>query len=212
MEKYILDTNLFFNMQAGIDLGKNTKETIESLTGQMKVLKSRKLAEFYMPPRIVEEFLSFFENKNEEYVQDFLSTVIVKSPTVGTSMLPATVFYSIVDEIRKRSYRGLNIAEEEIEKAGQEMLQQQSLDKKDFQIKIGAFIKKFRDRYRNATRYGFLDSVADLDVIVLAKELDGTVVSTDEGVIYWARLFGVREALPDVWKKQLSEFALHHSE
>ncbi len=199
-------------MQAGIDLGKNTKETIESLTGQMKVLKSRKLAEFYMPPRIVEEFLSFFENKNEEYVQDFLSTVIVKSPTVGTSMLPATVFYSIVDEIRKRSYRGLNIAEEEIEKAGQEMLQQQSLDKKDFQIKIGAFIKKFRDRYRNATRYGFLDSVADLDVIVLAKELDGTVVSTDEGVIYWARLFGVREALPDVWKKQLSEFALHHSE
>lgn len=92
------------------------------------------------------------------------------------------------------------------------MLQQQSLDKKDFQIKIGAFIKKFRDRYRNATRYGFLDSVADLDVIVLAKELDGTVVSTDEGVIYWARLFGVREALPDVWKKQLSEFALHHSE
>lgn len=199
-------------MQAGIDLGKNTKETIESLTGQMKVLKSRKLAEFYMPPRIVEEFLSFFENKNEEYVQDFLSTVIVKSPTVGTSMLPATVFYSIVDEIRKRSYRGSNIAEEEIEKAGQEMLQQQSLDKKDFQIKIGAFIKKFRDRYRNATRYGFLDSVADLDVIVLAKELDGTVVSTDEGVIYWARLFGVREALPDVWKKQLSEFALHHSE
>lgn len=212
MEKYILDTNLFFNMQAGIDLGSNTKETLEALTAQMKVLKSRKLAEFYMPPRIVEEFLSFFENKNEEYVQDFLSAVVVKSPSVGDNMLPASVFYSLVDEIRKRSYRGLNIAEEEIEKAGQELMGQQNLEKKDFQIKIGGFIKKFRDRYRNATRYGFLDSVADLDVIVLAKELHGTIVSTDEGVIYWARLFGAREALPDVWKKQLSDLALHHSE
>jgi predicted DNA-binding protein (UPF0278 family) len=41
-----------------------------------------------------------------------------------------------------------------------------------------------------------LDSLGDLDIIMLAKELDGTVVSTDEGVMTWARKFGVKEISP----------------
>ena len=206
MNRYILDANIFFNMQAGFDLGKTTIEVVTNLTKIIKQLKADKKAEFFMPPRIVDEFLSFFENKEELFLKDFLSTIIVKSPDINKINIAAPIFYQIVDDIRDRSYRGLNLGEEEIEKVAIEMMGVEKLDKKSFQIKIGAFIKNYRLRYRNATRTGFLDSLGDLDLIVLAKEQDAIVVTSDEGVFKWARIFGVKEILAGVWKQQL----LHH--
>jgi predicted DNA-binding protein (UPF0278 family) len=67
------------------------------------------------------------------------------------------------------------------------------LSKKEFEMTIGEVVKKYRERYRQATRTGFLDSLADLDSILLAKELNGILVSTDEGVLDWGRVFGVKE-------------------
>jgi RNA ligase partner protein len=210
MEIFILDTNLFFNMEAGLGMGKKTEEIIVNLTKTIYQLKKEKKASFYMPPRIVDEFLSFFptyrqavEDKNQEFLKNFLSVVDIKSPNPVKIQFPGTVFYRLVDDIRSRSYRGLNVAEEEIERAGQMMAGKKIESKKDFQIAIGEFIKKFRDRYRNATRTGFLDSVADLDLIVLAKEEDGFLVTSDEGVLNWGRVFGVKEMPSLVFRKRL---------
>lgn len=77
--------------------------------------------------------------------------------------------------------------------------------KKDFQITIGKFIKNFRARYRNATRTGFLDSVADLDLIILSKEIDGFLVTSDEGVLSWGRTFGIKEMPTSVFQKRLED-------
>lgn len=211
MEKYILDANLFFNMEAGLGLGDKTEEVVKKLTEITKKLKSQKKAEFFMPPKVVDEFLSFFENKEQSFLKDFLAVITVKSPDLGRLDFPAQVFYELVQDIRQRSYRGLNIGEEEIEKAGRTMMDKKNLSTKDFQIKIGSVVKKFRERYRQATRFGFLDSVADLDIIVLTKELDGVLVSTDEGVIRWGRIFGVKESLVSSWKKELHDL-LHLQE
>lgn len=205
MEKYILDANLFFNMEAGLGLGEKTEDVVKKLTNIGKKLKSQKKAEFFMPPRVVEEFLSFFEDKDQSFLKEFLSIITVKSPDVGKLNFSAQVFYELIKAIRERSYRGLNIGEEEIEKAGRIMLGEKNLNTKDFQIKIGSVVKKFRERYRQATRFGFLDSVADLDLIVLTKELDGVLVSTDEGVIRWGRIFGIKEALASSWRKALDD-------
>jgi|SRR3989344_6435224 len=205
MEKYVLDANLFFNMEAGLDLGERTEQVVKKLTETGKKLKENKKAEFYMPPRVVDEFLSFFENKEQPFLKDLLSVVTVKSPDVGKVNLPGQVFYELVADIRQRSYRGLNIGEEEIEKAGKIMSGKNNLSTKDFQIQIGSVIKKFRERYRQATRFGFLDSLADLDLIVLTKELDGSLVSSDEGVIAWGRVFGIKETPVGVWKKKLAD-------
>ena len=204
MEKYVLDTNVFFNMEAGLDLGKTTKEVIANLSEFARTLRGEKGIEFLMPPRIVDEFLSFFDTPLESYVQDFLSLVTVKSPHTHSLTFSAQVFYELINEIRLRSYRGLQIGEEEIGKAAQAFIGTETLNKKDFQIKIGEHIRTFRDRYRNATRAGFLDSVADLDLIVLAKEVDGYVVSTDEGVIAWARMFGTKEMPLSTFRKRLT--------
>jgi uncharacterized protein len=205
MEKYILDTNLFFNMEAGLNLGKKTEEIIVNLTEIISRLKKEKKAEFFMPPSIVSEFLSFFENKEQLFLKNFLSVITIKSPEKSKISFPSTIFYQLVEEIRTRSYRGLNISEEEIESAGRKMMEEKDLGKKDFQIKIGATIKSFRNRYRNATRTGFLDSIADLDLIVLAKEQDGYLISSDEGVIIWGRSFGVKEIPSNLFSQKIQK-------
>ncbi len=193
MEKYILDTNIFFNMEAGLGLGRKTQDVVGKITQFAQKLKESKKAEFIMPPRAIEEFLSFFEEKEQPFIKTFLSSITIKTPDYGALAFSSEVFYKLVKEIRQRSYRGLAIGEEEIVNAVQGMQGKQVQSKKDFQIQVGAFIKTFRDRYRNATRTGFLDSVADLDLIVLAKEQDGVLITTDEGVLHWGRTFGVKE-------------------
>ncbi len=205
MESFILDTNLFFNIGAGLGMGKTTEEIVLNLTETIKKLKKNSKAVFYMPPRIVDEFLSFFENKEQEFIKSFLSTVNVQSPNPSAIDFSSQIFYKLIEDIRNRSYRGLNIAEEEISKAGEMTSGKKFESKKDFQIAIGKFIKNFRDRYRNATRTGFLDSVADLDLIVLSKEVDGFLVTSDEGVLSWGRTFGVKEMPASVFQKRLED-------
>lgn len=180
-------------MQAGLGFGDTTEKVMENM-----ILCGKK-AKLYMPPRIVEEFLSFFENKEQDIIKKLLAEITVKSPVIDSLQFPASVFYTLVEDIRNRSYRGLRTGEEEIEQAAQAFMGAQSLNKMEFQKKVGVQIKGFRDRYRQATRVGFLDSLADLDIIVLAKEIEGTVVSTDEGLLKWSRLFGVKEMSPSVF-------------
>jgi len=203
MESFILDTNLFFNIGAGLEMGKNTEEIIGELTKIIKKFKKNSKAIFYMPPRIVDEFLSFFEDKNQEFIKNFLSMINIKSPNPAITDFSSQVFYRLIEDIRNRSYRGLNIAEEEIIKAGEMTSNKKFESKKDFQIAIGKFIKNFRDRYRNATRTGFIDSVADLDLIVLSKEVDGFLVTSDEGVLSWGRTFGIKEMPASIFRKRL---------
>ena len=208
MESFILDTNLFFNIGAGLGMGKTTEEIVVNLTETIKKLKKNSKATFYMPPRIVDEFLSFFENKDQEFIKNFLSTVNVKSPNPAVTDFSSQIFYKLIEDIRNRSYRGLNIAEEEIVNAGEMTSGKKFESEKDFQIAIGKFVKKFRDRYRNATRTGFLDSVADLDLIVLSKEVNGFLVTSDEGVLTWGRTFGIKEMPASVFQKRLEDLLL----
>ena len=212
MEKYILDTNLFFNMEEGVDLGRKTEEVVKNVSQTAKILKKEKKGELFMPPRAVDEFLSFFENKTQPLLKDFLASITIKSPEVGRAEIPNQAFYLLVEDIRQRNLRGLNIAEEEINSAGRLFMGKKDLSQKDFQIQIGGVVKKFRERYRNATRTGFLDSLADLDCILLSTEQNGILVSTDEGVLKWARIFGVKEMPAAAWKKQMADLLPHHQE
>jgi len=205
MKRYVIDTNLFFNMGSGLGYGKRTEEVVCALTKVAKGARENGTFELLAPPRVVEEFLSFFEDKNQSFIKEFLTVVTVKSPEASSLSLPASVFYEFVGDIRTRSYRGLRIGEEEITRAGRSFVGSPALSAQDFQKKIGEFVKSFRDRYRNATRTGFLDSLADLDLILLAKEQDASLVSADEGVVKWGRLFGVKEATPEVFGLHLKD-------
>lgn len=212
MEYFIIDTNIFFNMQSGLNLGKTTLEIIKNLSNLLKKGKKHKVFDFFMTPKIIDEFLSFFEKKEIDKIKDFLSLINIESPDLNKIEFSAVIFQKLIEDIRTRSYRGLNIAEEEIEAAAKKFSQEKILNVKDFQIKIGDFIRRFRERYRKATREGFLDSVADFEIIALAKQKDGFLVSTDEGVVSWGRLFGVKEMPALVFVKHLEFVLQYHQE
>lgn len=207
MDNYILDTNLFFNMESGMGMGGKTELVTKNFTEAAKKMKKAiPTARFYMPPRIMDEYLSFFENREQPFIKDFFNQITIKSPDVNKIQIGGAVFYRLIEDIRERSYRGLRIGEEEIVKAAKNMAGTGDLVKKDFEIKSGAAIKSFRDRYRQATRFGFIDSLADLDLIVLALEVEGYLVSTDEGVIKWGRVFGIKELPAGVFGAKLKGF------
>jgi hypothetical protein len=205
MKRYILDTNIFFNMEAGIDLGQKTEEVVRLVTTSAEEMTAKGTGEILMPPRVLEEFQSFFDDKTQPFLSAFERAITVKSPNISRISFPANVFYDLVRDIRGRSYRGLSVGEELITKAGKLMIDQKSASAKEFQLQVGPVIRSFRDRYRQATRYGFLDSLGDLDIIVLAQEQDGYLVSTDEGVVQWGRKFGVREMSPPAFGKEMKK-------
>lgn len=203
MNIYIFDTNLFFNLEVETDFGKNPYEIMTSITDYARALRGAGKAAFYMPPRIVEEIYTFVP-ETDERIQKLLAEVVIKAPESDKMTFGAGVFYEIVQDIRNRSYRGLQVAEEELKNVANDThLIQDNLSHIDSQKALGVHITRLRERYRTATRVKFLDSLADLDIIALAYELEGNVVSADEGVIQWARKFGVREVFPHVLKHQL---------
>lgn len=205
METYILDTNLLFNMEAKMGIGETSKAIMTALTSALK--KPGIQVSILMPPRIVDEIKSFFENPDDElFLKDFLSEITIKSPSLTEASISAQVMASYIEESRERGYRGMNVGEEEIMHAGEMFMGKESLPKKEFQITIGKTVKSFRDRYRNATRTGFIDSLADFDLIMLAREQNGYLVSTDEGVIRWGRILGVKEIDPAVFGKKIQEY------
>lgn len=207
MEKFVIDTNFFVNLEIKSGFGRNPKEIVINFTNFGKKLKQKDRVEFFMPPKIVEEFLSFF--KKEDFVRDFLNIITIKSPEITKLQFPAAVFYQLVNEVRERAYRGLRVAEEAVEKGSRKVVGKTLVNKIEFQKTIGEIIANLREKYRQVTRFNFLDSVADLDLIVLAKEIDGFLVSSDEGVIRWGRVFGIKEMPPSLFQDRLVSLLSH---
>lgn len=197
MKTFVVDTNFFFNTQTQSGFGDNPRECIRTFTSLAGALEKAGVAQFYMPPRIVDEIETFIPLHDSDVVA-LLSVVNVKSPNIEQVHFPGSAFYDLVDEIRQRSYRGLTIAEEELITAVKTIPASAHDDKVVFQKTIGKHIATLRDRYRNATRFKFLDSVADLDILVLALELQASIITADEGVLLWARRFGALEIAPHV--------------
>lgn len=202
MENFVVDTNFFFNLEIKSGFGQNPKQIIIKFAELASQLKTNKKAEFFVPPRIVDEFHTFVEPE-VDYGKNLISTITVKSPHISSLQFPATVFYKLVEEIRERSYRGLRIAEESVDAGAQKVMGAGELSRIDYQKTVGDAVAKLRERYRQATRFNFLDSVADLDLIVLSREMDAFLVSSDEGVMRWGREFGVKEVEPQTLLSRL---------
>ena len=204
MERFVIDTNFFFNLEIKTGLGNNPREIIIEFTRLARELKSKKRAEFYMPPSIIDELLTFV-SQDDDYVKDFLELIIIKAPDLNSIQLSANVFYALVKEARERSYRAMKVAEEVVDAAGKKMLEQSDLSRIDYQKQIGEQITKLRERYRQATRVKFLDSPADFELIALAKEIGGQLITSDEGVLIWGRKIGVSEIIPNLVKDRFNQ-------
>lgn len=180
MEKFILDTSIFTNPDIYGQFGETTESAIQNF---LDIARQSNI-EFYMPTSVYDELNTM---KDLDHVApEFESLVRIRSPRKFNIQIPANIVYEFIEEVRKRIDRGLRIAEEhaKLGHAG-------STDKD-----IGPVISRLRERYRETLRQGIIDSREDMDVLLLAFELDGVLVAADEGLRTWADKIGVQILIP----------------
>jgi RNA ligase partner protein len=128
--------------------------------------------DIFMPPSIFNELKNFVEAK----AMDELELVVKKrAPNTYSIYLPAAVFYDFIDDIRTRMNKGMRLAEEFA---------------KDNRPDNDEKLKKLREKYREAMRSGIIDSKEDFELVLLAKELEAALVSSDEGAVKFAHQIG----------------------
>ncbi len=165
--KLILDTSIFVNPEIRSSFGETPKEALENF---LDIVKDIKEVEFYMAPSAWGELKHFVEDAPA--IAEI--KIIKRPPSIQEMFIPSGLIYDFVSEMRDRINRGLRIVEKGV--------RSENTDEN---------IRKFRNQYREALRYGIVDSIADLDTLLLAKEIDGIVVAVDEGLIKWAKKLGV---------------------
>ena len=175
LERFILDTSLFTNP----NVFKQFDEDPQTAIATFAALAYRARAEFYMPTAVYEELRKMRELRVVE--ADFERAVKLRSPRRLSLAIPSELLYEFIEEVRMRIDRGLRIAEEWARRAGTEA-----------EPEPGINITKLRQQYREAMRRGLIDSKEDADLFLLAYELDGTLVSADEGLRKWADKVGVK--------------------
>jgi hypothetical protein len=182
--KVVLDTSLFVNPEVRKYFGETPTEALEGflfLAAQIPIL------EFYMPPSIFKELLHFV-NK-DKISGDLLVILHQKPPSKYEMSCPAFLLYELIEDIRNRINKGLRVAESAVRTVG----------KKD----EGEVIQELRRKYREALREGIIDSKEDVDLILLAKELDALLVTADHGVIKWAEKLGIKWLFPEKFREFL---------
>lgn len=167
-KKFVLDTSLFVNPHARGHFGKTPDLAVK---GFLKAAK-KKNAEFYMPPSVFKELKNFLKSKTADELELFLKN---KAPNIYATYLPAAVLYDFIEDMRNRLNKGLRLAEDYAQD-----------NHPDNAAKLG----KLREKYREAVRDGLVDSKEDFELILLSKEIDALLVSSDEGVIKFATNIG----------------------
>jgi len=182
--KVVLDTSLFVNPDVRTSLGNTPTEALETflfLAAQIHVL------EFYMPPSIFSELLHFVER--DRISGDLLVILHQKPPKKHELTCPAFLLYDLIEDMRERVNKGLRIAESAVRSTGKK--------------KIDEIIQDMRRKYRDALREGIIDSKEDVDLLLLAMELDALLITADNGLIRWAEKLGIQWLFPEKFKDYL---------
>lgn len=209
-QRFVLDTT------AITDTGLRVKEGYETLCiSAAEVLdliaRARLKLEIscYIPfPTVYGELISFLRRNNcsDDVFLKLDTWLVKKTPNRYEVKIPAAIFYDYVLTVRQKINRGRRVAEEFIWESS--AITSKLNGKEEVQAEIGNLISKFRDKYRTALRQGILDSSPDLDVLLLAKELEAGVVSSDAGIRKWSERMGLRFVDASKFPRMLREYLL----
>ncbi len=172
-EKFVLDTSIFTNPDVYISFGRTPTTALKNF---LKLISNLEGPVFYMPPSIYEELMDFIDS--DKIPKDLQIRVFQKSPKKYEMDVPAFLLYELIDDVRHRIDKGLRVAEQAVRDV--------ITDTKP------KTITNLRRKYRSALREGIIDSKEDVDLILLAKELDGILVTADTGIMTWADKLGIR--------------------
>lgn len=204
-QRFVLDTT------AITDAGMREKESYSSLCESAnEILDLIALARLkleiscYIPYPSVYSELSSFLRRNECNESTFVKLdtwLVKKTPNRYEVKIPAAIFYEYIISVRQKMNRGRRLAEDFILESSAISRASEKLEED-----IGNLISKFRDRFRTVMRQGLLDSAPDLDVLLLAKELEAGVVSSDIGIKKWSEKLGLRFVEASKFPRMLKEY------
>ena len=172
-ESFVIDTSIFTNTDVGVAFGKSPTT---ALKGFLKLISKLERPCFYMPPSIYRELMNFVDV--DKIPKDLQVKIFQKPPKKYEMNVPAFLLYELIEDVRRRIDKGLRVAEQAV----REVVTDAETET----------ITNLRKKYRSALREGIIDSKEDVDLILLAKELDGILVTADVGIMTWADKLGIR--------------------
>ena len=178
MLKIVLDTSIFVNPDARVIFGDTPEEALDNFLDQ---IKDKKNIHCYIPPSVYEELIKFIEK-----IPPAKKIVLInkRPPSSYQGVVPAMLVYEFIEEMRLRINKGLRIGEKYTRRG----LKSSSSAGRKTEEEI---IKSLRQEYRSAVREGVIDSKEDFDLILLAKEMNAYLATSDNGLIKWARKLGI---------------------
>ncbi len=170
---FVIDTSIFTNPDVYITFGRTPTTALKNF---LKLISKLEGPNFYMPPSIFEELLNFVDV--EKIPKDLQIRIFQKPPRKYEMDVPAFLLYELIEDVRNRINKGLRVAEQAV----RDVINDSKPET----------ITNLRKKYRSALREGIIDSKEDVDLILLAKELDGILVTADTGIMTWADKLGIR--------------------
>ena len=195
MDVFVLDTTAFTEARLRKALGRDTLEGVVSVIVELvREARVRLGSRFYMTPSTWNELRRMLigNGVSLDLVQELSAWITVKAPDKLSTRIPAAVFSEYVADVRRRLYKGLRVAESAVRRASRECAEGD-------EECLSEVIRGLREKYREATRKGLVDSVEDLDTIILALETGGVLVTSDEGIERVAHQLGIVVVDPEAW-------------
>lgn len=173
-----LDTSIFVNPDSRIYFGNTVSEAFCNF---LDLIKTKKHINCYIPPSIYEELTKFMEK-----LPPIEKTILInkKPPSSYQTPVSAMLVYEFIEEMRLRINKGLRIAEKYTRKGLATPIPTKNERNEEL-------IKKLRQEYRTGLREGIVDSKEDFDLILLAKELNAYLATSDQGLVKWAYKLGI---------------------
>lgn len=219
-QRFVLDTTALTGVHAREEVGAGVKEICEGMSRIIDLVAQARIKldiSCHIPfPTVYNEIRDYINRYacGEGVLVKVDTWLVKKTPNRYEVKIPSEVLYEYVSNMRERMNKGMKVAEDFIWEAATESIvlstKGESREKIEREI-VGKTIRDFREKYRDALRFGILDSSPDIDVLLLAKEMDAGVVASDEGIRMWAERLGLRFVDASTFPHMLKEY-LRHSE
>ena len=194
-QRFVLDTTAFTDAKLVRQFGGSITDAVNQLSELISIGRLRLNISCYMPPSTFNELKNFLlENKcTVRDIDQVEAWVVRKSPDRYSVLLSSQVIYEYVSDVRDRLDQGMTIVrraiKEGIKRTEENLLKSDGEDTKDLERNLA---RTYEDKYRQKMRRGVLDSLPDIDTLILAKELDAGIVSADKGIKAWTERMGIR--------------------
>lgn len=186
MNKLILDTSIFTNPQTYKKWGITS---IEALCVFIDIYKND--FELYITPSCFEELNNFAEITK---LGNKLIHLNIKQPNRKELNINADLVFELLTDFRKRGDQALQYSIKEIGNTfieGTKCKVKEKNQKEMIDKNCGVLIKRLREKHRHYLRENFIDSGADFDTLLLAQELNGKIVTADNGIKNWTDKMGI---------------------